>query len=177
MKNNFIPLFAFSILCLSVSIEADAASTAVPPVPGKNLKVNVVLDVEPIRVKPLKAWKSVDALEKLPEEMGAASKVVVFRINRVLRGELKTVKEPSLSLWDQTKDAVGEKNVLKLMTMDFHKPEEDQPKEWFSMVVADPYVSFGIKENEDPPKQRYKISLARVQKNPESFILVKSQKL
>ena len=177
MRKVFILLVALAILYPPTFLKAETVSPGVSATPGKPLNVNVVLDVTPIRAKPLKAWKSVDALEKLPEEMGPASMVVIFRINRVVRGELKKVKMPSLSLWDQAKDAADDKNILKLATMDFKKPEEDQEKEWFSMIVVDPYASFGIKENEESPKQRYKISLARVQKNPESFILVKSEKI
>ena len=94
----------------------------------------------------------------------------------MLRGDLKPVKINELSLWDQAKDATEDKNILKLVTMDFKKPEEAIPKEWFSMIVADPAVSFGIKENEETPKQRYRISLARVHKNPDSYLLIKSEK-
>jgi len=43
--------------------------------------------------------------------------------------------------------------------------------------VADPYTAFGIREGEDPAKrQRYKLSLARVHKDPDSYVLVKSEK-
>lgn len=147
------------------------------PAQKKPLKVDVVLNVTPLRVKPLKGSKGMDALEKPPEELGPSAMVVVFRINRVLRGELNTIKPKQLSLWDQAKDAADDKNILKLATMDFKKPEEEIPKEWFSMVVADPWVSFGMKEGEESPKQRYRISLARVHKNPDSYLLVKNEKL
>ncbi len=174
-KKAFILLWVAGVLCFAASLKAETINSIIAS--AKPLKVNVVLDVIPIKVKPLKAWKAVDALEKRPEEMGPAGSIVIFRIKRVLRGELKKVKVPSLSLLEQAKDATGDKDILKLVTMDFKRPEEDQEKEWFSMVVADPYASFGIRENEDAPKQRYKISLARVQKDPESFVLVKSEKL
>lgn len=147
------------------------------PAQKKPLKVDVVLNVTPLRVKPLKGSKGMDALEKPPEELGPSAMVVVFRINRVLRGELNTIKPKQLSLWDQAKDAADDKNILKLATMDFKKPEEEIPKEWFSMVVADPWVSFGMKEGEESPKQRYRISLARVHENPDSYLLVKNEKL
>jgi hypothetical protein len=95
-----------------------------------------------------------------------------------LRGELATVQVKELSLWDQAKDAVDEKNILKLVTMDFHKPEEENAeRQSFSMLVQDPYASFGIKEGEEPPKQRYRISLARVHKKPDSYLLVKKEPL
>ncbi len=171
-------MFVFGLFCPSVSLNAENAPSAILSVPNKPTKVNVVLDVTPIRVKPLKAGKGVDALEKLPEELGSAAMIVVFRINRILRGELAAIKTKELSLLDQAKDAVDEKNVLKLITMDFHRPEEGgADRTSFSMVVADPYASFGIKEGKESPKQRYRISLARVHKNPDSYLLVKSEKI
>jgi hypothetical protein len=62
--------------------------------------------------------------------------------------------------------------------MDFEKPSGDGTnKGWLSMAVIDPYASFGIREGEEPvTRQRYKLSLARVHKNPDSFVLVKSEK-
>ena len=62
--------------------------------------------------------------------------------------------------------------------MDFHRPAEGgEEKQSFSMVVADPYASFSIREGEESSKQRYKISLARVHKNPDSYLLVKSERI
>jgi hypothetical protein len=178
MKNFFFCLFVFGLFCSSASLNAESAPSAIFSVPNKPTKVSVVLDVTPIRVKPLKAGKGVDALEKLPEELGSSAMIVVFRINRILRGELAVIKTKELSLLDQAKDAVDDKNVLKLITMDFHRPEEGGTERTsFSMVVADPYASFGIKEGEESPKQRYRISLARVHKNPDSYFLVKNEKI
>jgi hypothetical protein len=46
------------------------------------------------------------------------------------------------------------------------------------MAVADSYASFGIREGEEPAgHQRYKLFLARVHKDPDSYILVKSEKI
>lgn len=172
MKKVFFFLLVFGLFLPSFTLKA-----AETPAQKKPLKVDVVLNVTPLRVKPLKDSKGMDALEKPPEEMGSSARVVVFRINRVLRGELKTVKPKQLSLWDQAKDAADDKNILKLVTMDFKRPEEEIQKESFSMVVVDPYASFGIKEGEESPKQRYRISLARVHKNPDSYLLVKNEKI
>ena len=178
MKNFFIGLFIFGFLCPSVSLQAESTPSAIPSAPNKPMKVHVVLDVTPIRVKPPKESKGVDALEKLPEELGPSAMIVVFRINRVLRGELSKLKNRELSLWDQAKDAADDKNIFKIITMDFHRPEEGgADRTSFSMVVANPYASFGIKEGEESPKQRYRISLARVHKNPDSYLLIKSEKL
>jgi hypothetical protein len=178
MKNFFFGLFVFGLLFPSISLQAGNTSSAILSAPNKPMKAHVVLDVTPIRVKSLKEGKGVDALEKLPEELSPSAMIVVFRINRILRGELAPLKTKELSFWDQAKDAADDKNVLKLITMDFHRPEEGGTERTsFSMVVADPYVSFGIKEGEGSTKQRYRISLARVHKDPDSYLLVKNEKL
>ena len=178
MKNFFLFLFVFGLFCPNVTLRAETSPSANPPSPSKPLKTDVALDVTPIRVKPLKEGKGVDALEKPPEEMGPSAVIVVFRINRVLRGALAPLKTAELSLWDQAKEAADDKNILKLVTMDFHRPEEEgAERKSFSMVVADPGASFGIKEGEDPPQQRYRISLARVHKKPDSYLLTQSEKL
>ena len=39
------------------------------------------------------------------------------------------------------------------------------------------HPSFSIKEGEESPKQHYRISLARVHKKPDSYVLIKSEKL
>ncbi len=176
MKNLFVFLLILEFLCPVIPLSAETTPSAFSSVSNKLLKVVVVLDVTPIRVKPLKEGKGVDALERPPEEMGPSAMIVVFRINRVLRGELTAIKPKNLSVWDQAKDAADDKNILKLVTMDFKRPEEEIPKEWFSMIVANPYASFGIREGEESSKQRYRISLARVHKNPDSYLLVKSEK-
>ncbi len=178
MEKIFIFLLTLAFLFPSASLRAEGTPFEAPPSQTKLLKATVVLDVTPIHVKPMKEGKSVDALEKLPEEMGTSAMIVVFRINRVLRGELSKLKNRELSLWDQAKSAADDKNILKLVTMDFHRPaEEGIDRTSFSMVVQDPYASFGVKEGEDFPKQHYKISLALIHKNPDSYVLIKSEKL
>ena len=104
---------------------------------------------------------------------------VIFRVERILKGDLKIPKSQEISLLSQMKDAADDKNILKLLTMDFEKPPEDgTDKGWLSMAVVDSYATFGIREGEDPAtRQRYKLSLARVHKNPDSYVLVKSEKM
>lgn len=177
MKYFLVCFLAFGFAFPGISLAAEAASPVILSAANKPFNTDVMLDVTPIRIKPLKEGKGADALEKSPDEMGPAAVIVVFRINRVLRGELAPLKTKELSLWDQAKEAADDKNILKLVTMDFHRPEEEGvERKSFSMVVVDPYASFGIREGEEPPKQRYKISLARVHKNPDSYLLVKSEK-
>lgn len=160
-------------------------SFASPPVSeisdskSKTLKADVVLEVTPIRARSILARGTVNALEKPAAEMPPVWTAVIFRVERILSGDFKVPKNEEQSLLSQMKDAADDKNFLRLATMDFKRPPEDgTDKEWLSMAVIDPYASFGIREDEDPAeRQRYRLSLARIHKNPDSFVLIKSQKL
>ncbi|MFA5159251.1 MAG: hypothetical protein WC484_01960 [Candidatus Omnitrophota bacterium] len=142
------------------------------------MKADVVLLAVPITVKSPTTGRTIDALEKPSAEMGKIWKIVVFKIERVVTGSFKTLPVKDPSLWSQVKNAAGNKNILKLLTMDFQRPgEEPKEKDTLSMAVTDPLVLFGIEENSPSPKQRYKISLALVQKTPKNYVMVKSEKV
>lgn len=144
-----------------------------------DLRRDAILVVVPIRAKSILAGGTVNALEKPAAEMPPVWTSVIFRVERVMSGDFKVPKAQELTLWDQMKDAAENKNILKLLAMDFEKSgEEGADKGWFSMAVVDSYASFGIREGEEPAtRQRYKLSLARVHKDPDSFVLVNSEKL
>ena len=133
----------------------------------------------PIRAKSILVGGTVNALEKPASEMPAAWTSVIFQVEKILSGDFKVPKSQELTLWSQMKDTADDKNLLKLVTMDFKKPDEEgTDKGWLSMAVIDPHASFGIREGEEPVvRQRYKLSLARVHRDPDSFVLVKSEKL
>ena len=172
MKSIIRIMTVFFVLLACHSLHAEPGSA-----PEKKLKADVVLFATPIKVKALDAATPVEVLETSPENMGKASKAVLFRIDRVVRGNFKTITVPDPSVWEQAKNAAGDKSFLKLVTMDFERPSEGgTPKECFTMAVSDPLNSFGIKEGEAPSKQRYRISLARIHKDPDSYILVQSEK-
>ncbi len=175
MKNIFriSAVFSFYVMLFIPSV---LASTQ--PFPAeKKFKTDVVLLAVPFAVKSPEPGRVVDALERPPEAMGDRWKIVLFRVERVLKGKYKIIKSKDPSLWTQVKDATEDKKILKLVTMDFQRPdEEEKQKEFLSMAVTDPQVTFGIPEHGEIPRQRYKISLARVSQNPENYILVHSKK-
>ena len=157
---------------------AELSNHDIASVSSQKLKTDVVLLAVPIALRSFTPGTAVDALEKSPEEMGPGWKVVVFRIERVARGEFKVLKgKADPSAWEQAQDAAKDKNILKLVTMDFQRPDESPAqKPCFSMAVTDPFASFGIKEGEMLSKQRFRIALALVQKNPSSYVMVKYDK-
>jgi len=170
-------VFSFYAFTLFAAEETAPQGSGAPSI--KPLKTDVILIAVPIRAKSIMAGGTVNALEKPASKMPASWTAVVFQVERIVDGDFKVPPREQISLWSQMKDAAEDKNVLKLLAMDFEKPEEGgSNKEWLSIATVDPYASFGIREGEAPAsRQRYKLSLARVHKDPDSFVLVKSQKL
>lgn len=178
MRSVLISLGMIFLCVSSLRAEETAMDKVTARVSSEALKADVKLLAIPVRAKSILAKGTINALEKPASEMPPVWTAVIFRVERVLRGTFKTPKEQELTLMDQMKEAADDKKILKLLTMDFEKPpEEGTDKGWLSMAVVDPYVSFGIREGETPiALQRYKLSLARVHKDPESYVLVKSEK-
>lgn len=162
--------------CISL---ADPGPSDIASGQERAAKPDVVLFATPIAVRAPTSETAIDALERSPDVMGSTWKVVVFRIERVVKGNFKPLRvKKGPSAMDQAKEASKEKNILKLLTMDFERPDETpQGKNCFSMAVVDPAASLGLQESETFPKQSYRISLSLIQKNPESYVLVKSEKL
>jgi len=62
--------------------------------------------------------------------------------------------------------------------MDFYRSvEADTDRKPLSMTALDPCLSFGIREGDESPKQHYKISLALIRKNHDSYVLIKNERL
>jgi len=179
MKRLLLISLFFCFLLPSPSLKAGTGARDLSSARRKPLKNDIVLIAIPIRARSILAGGTINALEKPAEEMPPAWTSVIFRVERVLSGDFKVPKNQEISLWNQMKDAAEDKKILKLLTMDFEKPDEGgTDKGWLSMAVADPEASFGIREGETPTERsRYKLSLAQVHKEPDSYVLVKSEKL
>jgi len=178
MKKVLI-LLGFWLLCVPLFAAETSIGETIARAETKPLKTDIELIAIPIRARSIKAGGTIDALEKPAAEMPPVWTAVIFRVERIRKGDFKIPKNQEISLWSQMKDAADDKNILKILAMDFEKPDENgTDKGWLSMAVADPYTAFGIREGEDPAtRQRYKLSLARVHKEPDSYVLVKSEKM
>lgn len=128
----------------------------------------------PIRVKALQPKAVVDAIEN-PENAAEPKALVLFKINRVIRGTLPQVKVGGSSRWEQTKEAVQDKSFLKALTSDFPNPDRLIDKEWLSVAVADPTKTFQITSWETPGTKKYKIRLRPVPGKTGSYVMVESQ--
>ena len=84
---------------------------------------DVVLDATPIHVKPIESGVPIDAIEQELETSGEAKAIVLFKINRVIRGEFTMLKRGGPSKLEQFQRALNDKNILKVATLNFEDPE------------------------------------------------------
>jgi hypothetical protein len=179
MKKNWLLLGIVLLWVGPVHAEETVMERVAEGLASKPLKADVQLIAVPIRAKSILAGGTIQALERPASEMPPSWSAVIFRVERVVDGNFKVPQNQEISLLDQMKDAAEEKKILKLLTMNFEKPpEEGTDRGWLSMAVIDSYASFGIREGAiSTERRRYKLSLARVHKDPDSFVLVKSEML
>jgi hypothetical protein len=178
MKKVLI-LLGFYLLSVPLFAAETSIREIIAGVETKPLKTDIELIATPIRARSIKAGGTIEVLEKPAEDMPPVWTAVIFQVERILRGDFKIPKNQEIPLWSQMKDAAADKNILKILAMDFEKPDENgTDKGWLSMAVIDPYATFGIREGEKPvAKQKFKLFLARAHKDPDSYVLVKSEKI
>lgn len=137
---------------------------------------DVVLEGIPMAVKAIDEKTVVDAIEEINGEIPPLNAVVSFGVQRVLVGEFTRVEPEGPSKLEQMKDAVDDRNILKLLTLDFSSPGEAHEKKWLSIAVADPQASFGLTAENEAAPGRYKIYLKREPGNPKSYRMVYAKK-
>jgi len=135
---------------------------------------DVVLLVTPLRVKPIEAGASLDAIEGMTPETLWPTAVAVFKVDRVLKGQFNRTRAGGPSEWQQLADHAKKKNVLGLLTLDTQDPDEMHDQEWVSVAVHNPFLAFGIREEDwmSPPEKKGKLYLKRVGETAGSFELV-----
>ncbi len=140
----------------------------------------MVLEVTPLRVKAFEIGSAVDAIQGPPDKPYTVSAVILFRIERTLRGEFTVVHGATPSLFEQISDSVDEhsaSSIVKLLTMNFERPGDPVQKGWVTVAVEDPEKTFGIGDWENPGDGRFRLSLNRAPQSADSYILADAQKI
>ncbi|MCB9799708.1 MAG: hypothetical protein H6757_02980 [Candidatus Omnitrophica bacterium] len=135
---------------------------------------DVILTAEPIKVTAIRVGQTIDAIEGSPEEIGLAQAVVLFRIERVLKGDFTKVKTGGASVTQQALQAIKQKEILKVLTLDFKDPDEIIQKEWLSIAVRDPEILFLIPVRmwDSPRPEKFKLYLKRMPEDPSSYLFL-----
>lgn len=132
---------------------------------------DVVLEARPVHVKPVDLETSVDAVEAGPGKIRLFDSVVLFQIDYILMGEFIRAETGGPSKAEQAREAIRQRDLWKLLTLDFQDPGEKIERRWIRIAVRDPKTSFGILSWENPEPVRFKLYLKRSAKKPGSFIL------
>ena len=161
-----------SILAIFTIILSPCALAGKPKPPRQ--EPDVVVLASPIRVKELQPKAVVDAIEN-PEHAEEPKALVLFKIDRILRGTLPKTKLGGPSKWEQAKEAVQDKSYFKLLGSDYTDSERIIDKEWLSVAVADPAKTFAISSWENPGGKQYQIRLRPVPGKTGSYVMVESR--
>ncbi len=167
---HFFIIFAVAIFFISTTFPIHAAP--------KTQKL--ILKARLFKVEAFAPETVVDALDSASAQGILPTAAVSFLIKEVLRGELPLQKRQGNvdSVLGQAKDAVHEKNLLKLVTMDFENPDvehEDRPQ-WFIVGVQSPLEAFKILSWKDLPREYYRLAFSK-QKDESGWILDTAEKI
>lgn len=173
MKKYLFAFFVAGAVSFSLST-AGAADDGIPVY--KESEFDVGVEAIAVRVKSLSPKTVIDAVENDPVNRANPQAVVSFRILRVFRGELGKMTVAGPSKYEQMKKAAQEREILKLVTLDFENPDEEVEQEYLKIAVRNPMETFGIRAWDDPGDAEIKLYLKRLPERPDSYVLVKVKK-
>lgn len=168
--------FSLFILFLFLTLNAErlplfAAESASNP---KTLfkQADVVLEVIPLRARPMERGVSVDAVENDPTRLALAEAVVSFKIRRVLKGEWIKEKLGGPTRLEQLEKAARKKDYKKILSLNLSDPNQEIARGWLSIAVEDPGKTFGIDRWDSPEPVRLKVYFKRQPENKNSFVMI-----
>jgi len=178
MDNRFIfkPRHFF-LFFFFLALSADRLALLAAEEPTVNSKTlfkqaDVVLEVIPLRARPMERGVSVDAVENDPSKRALAEAAVSFKIRRVLKGEWIKEKVGGPTRMEQAEKAMRQKDYKKLFTLNFSDPNQEIKREWFSIAVVDPGKTFGIDRWDAPEPVRLKVYFKRQPENNNSLVMI-----
>src|SRR3989339_1949750 len=101
--------------------------------------------------------------------MASLQSVVTLSIKKIIRGSFTMERRGGGSKIEQMGDAVGGKDVIKLITLDFYDPEELVEKQWLNLALENPLRTFEINNWDSPPPARFRLHLLRNPESPASY--------
>jgi len=167
----FILLFFFLTLAAERLPLFAAESAALNP---KALfkQADVVLEVIPLRARPIERGVSVDAVENDSARLALAEAVVSFKIRRVLKGEWIKERVGGPTRLEQLEKAARKKDYMKILSLNLSDPNAVVAREWLSIAVENPGKTFGISSWDSPEPTRLKVYFKRQPENKNSFVMI-----
>ncbi|MBP9865453.1 MAG: hypothetical protein KBC91_03510 [Candidatus Omnitrophica bacterium] len=171
---HYLPV-ALLFLLLTSNFQLLTASESSVPAPNPKAlfkQADVVLEVIPLRARPIERGVSVDAVESDPARLALAEAVVSFKIRRVLKGEWLKDRVGGPTRLEQLEKAVRKKDYTKILTLNLSDPNLVVAREWLSIAVEDPGKTFGIERWDSPDPTRLKVYFKRQAENKNSFVMI-----
>ncbi len=137
----------------------------------------LVLVARLFKVEIFKPEEIIDALDEPSVQGALPSATAVFLIKQVRQGKLPQPKiSQTTSTWSQAKDALKEKNFLKMVTMDFQNPnvEHENRPHWFAVGVQSPFETFKVISWTDLPQTDFRLVLKKEAENS-GWVLVSAE--
>ena len=138
---------------------------------------DLVLDVSPIEVKAITRGATADAVEDISGRLHEIRAIVVFRIEKVVEGELPKVRIKPPTAKERMQEAVKEKEFWRIFLKDDQDTMTEFERSRFKVGVRDPEAVFGITSWTKPDKRIYRLFLRRHENDPRTFILIRSETL
>jgi len=137
-------------------------------------KSDVVLLAVPFKVSTVAHDDVIDAVEAESTGEGPRNMVVMFEIEKVIKGDFTRIEVGGPGKMAQAQQAVKSRNLWQILTLDFSDPDEEYEKKWASIAVRNPEQAFGIASWEKPGEVRCKLFLKEVPEVSKSYYMVKS---
>ena len=141
---------------------------------AKEKEYDVLFRGTPVGVHVMGAKESADAVEGSPRDQSVRD-LVVFKIDRVMKGEFAKTKRGGASRIDQAINAAKKSEVMDVVGLNFKNPADLVEKELVRIAVKDAGATFGLTPGEGVPNTKFAIYLKRTSSKPESFLFIKSQ--
>ncbi len=165
-----------SILCMVLAFSIPSLGLAYETaeiVSGKET-YDLILELTPLEMKDLIPPAAADAVENV-EGFKGLSYLIIFGIEKVVKGRLEKIRiEPRSSL-EHIRDAVSNREFLEIF--DHNSTVTEIQKTRFRIAVKNPEEHFGKISPEVLGKSRFRVSFQRYKKEPTTFIMMKSEKL
>ncbi len=168
-----MPLLAFGFLFTLTAYSLPLRAEESAPKPKALFKqADVVMEVIPLRARPMERGAAVDAVENDPARLALAEAIVSFKIRRVLKGEWIKDRVGGPTRLQQLEKAVRKKDYTKILSLDLSDPNQVVAREWLSIAVEDPGKTFGIEHWDSPEPTRLKVYFKKQPENKNSFVLI-----
>jgi len=170
MKKNLLVSVFLMFLCTAVSSCAAPREAVYTP----NSSADLVLELVPIHVYSVDLGSSADAIENIPEQLDKITAIVLFRIDKIVEGEL--VREKNNAGIKEFSELA--KNILTLKVKKvLNGSEDDFAEKTFKIGVQDPLATFGISDWKEPQPNGFRVYLKKYKDWKQTYVMLRHKRI